>query len=219
MRTRFLHRLPAFIGTLALALPLALPAAAQTTPPKSDHDITRGELDRFDDFLDRHPAIAKDVRQNPSLLTDQSYLDSHKDLAGFLNSHPGVREEVKENPQQFVNREKRFERSGNDVDRAELARADAFFDKHPNLYNELKKDPRLVDDPNFMAKHPEFKEFLTQHPELRSDIKSHPKTFLSKERKFERNEADRKEDRREDRKQDRKEDRREARERREFGWR
>ena len=155
---------------------------------KSGQDITRGELDRFDDFMDRHPGIAKDVRQNPSLLNDKNYLSQHKELADFMEDHPGVREEVRENPARFMNRERTFEAKGGDIDRGELARADQFFDNHPGVYNELKKNPRLVDDPNYLAKHPELQEFLQTHPEIRSDIKSHPKVFMAKERKYERRE-------------------------------
>ncbi len=182
-------RLVRFV-TLSAALMLTVAAAsfAQAPAPVNDHDTTRAELDRFDDFMDHHPAVAKDIRQNPSLLTDRSYLSSHKELADFMEDHPGVREEVRENPQAFMARERRFEAKGGDIDRGELARADQFFDRHPGVYNELKKNPKLVDDPNYLAKHEELREFLQSHPEIRSDIKSHPKVFMAKERKYERRE-------------------------------
>lgn len=186
MSTRWIYRL----ATMAIAanLVFTVAARAQAAPPANDHDTTRAELDRFDDFMDHHPGIAKDVRQNPSLLTNRDYLEDHKELADFLRAHPGVREEVRENPQAFMAREKRFEAKGGDIDRAELARADQFFDKHPGVYNDLKKNPRLIDDPNYLAKHEELREFLQSHPEIRSDIKSHPKVFMAKERKYERKE-------------------------------
>ena len=187
MSTRWMHRLTTLAMAATLALTLA--AKAQTpTAPVNDHDTTRAELDRFDDFMDHHPGIAKDVRNNPSLLTNRDYLEDHKELADFLEDHPGVREEVRENPKAFMAKERRFEAKGGDIDRGELARADQFFDSHPKVYNELKKNPRLVDDPNYLAKHPELQEFLQTHPEIRSDIKSHPKVFMAKERKYEKNE-------------------------------
>ena len=42
----------------------------------------------MDQFLNDHKDIDKDLRSKPSLITDQKYLDHHKDLRSFLNDHP-----------------------------------------------------------------------------------------------------------------------------------
>ncbi len=72
-------------------------------------DITRGELDKFDGFLDSHPEVRKDLMKDPSLVDNKEYLENHPGLRDFIKDHPGVREELKENPKGFMRRERQFE--------------------------------------------------------------------------------------------------------------
>ncbi len=78
---------------------------------RAGNDITQQELKNFDQFLDSHLEVRKDLMRNPSLVDDQTYLSSHSGLREFLQAHPGVRQELKENPQAFIDREKQYERS------------------------------------------------------------------------------------------------------------
>src|SRR5262249_31488362 len=73
-------------------------------------DITRGEVARFDNFLDSHPGVERELRKDPRLIDDPAYMSRHPELREFLASHPGVREEIRENPKAFMNREKKFEK-------------------------------------------------------------------------------------------------------------
>jgi hypothetical protein len=179
---------------LAAALTLSGSAAlAQSpAPANSDHDITRGELDRFDNYLDSHPEVAKDLRHDPSLVNDPRFVNNHPGLKDFLRDHPGVREEIKENPQQFISRERRFQRNGGDISRGELARTDNYLDQHPEVAKELSRNPKLVDDPRYVNNHPGLKDFLEDHPKVREDIKSHPNAFMKRYRKYEGSPADEK---------------------------
>ncbi len=187
---RRFHRLALAVLTSVLLLGTASLASALNppTPPAKDNDITRRELRNFDGFLDSHPSIAKDLRSNPNLINDSNYLSQHPELQEFLNNHPGAREELKENPRAFLNRERRFERSGKDITRGELRNFDGFLDKHPEIDEQLRKNPKLVDDPNYLSQHPELKEFLDNHPGVRGELKEHPKFFMHRERQFERHE-------------------------------
>ncbi len=184
---------------------------------RSGKDITRTELKNFDDFLDKHPAIEKDLQTNPSLANDATYLSAHSDLKTFLASHPGVRDEIQENPKQFMNRERGFEKSGKDIAPAELKNFDDFLDKHPAMDKELEKNPSLVNNADYLAKHPELKQFLADHPQIREDVREHPRAFMRRERKLDKKEskldkrqqkeieADRREDLREERRIERQE--------------
>ncbi len=75
------------------------PPPAQTTAqgaqPERDNDITRGELQKFDAFLDNHPGIAKELQGNPNLVNDPNCLAQHPELKDFLEDHPGVRRELR----------------------------------------------------------------------------------------------------------------------------
>src|SRR5579863_5355067 len=73
------------------------------------NDTTRAELASFDRFLDGHREIAEQVRKNPSLVNNQSFVESHPALLDYLRDHPAVREEIRENPNAFMSDENGFD--------------------------------------------------------------------------------------------------------------
>jgi hypothetical protein len=187
-----IHRLALAIVTAILVAGMASAGAgnawAAPVPQERDNDITRGELANFDRFLDSHPNIAQDLKSHPGLVNDPNYLSQHPELQEFLKNHPGVREELKENPRLFLNRERRFERSGGDITRGELRSFEGFLDKHPEIDEQLRKNPKLINDPNYLSQHPELQEYLKNHPRVSEELKEHPKFFMHRERQFERHE-------------------------------
>ena len=152
-------------------------------------NITRQELSNFDQFLDSHPAIEKDLRSNPSLAKDSAYLTAHPELKNFVASHPGVREQIQNNPQRLINREREFEKSGKDITNAEVKNFDDFLDKHPAIEKDLEKNPSLANNSDYVAKHPELGQFLASHPQIRNDLRENPRGLLRREKKFDKGEA------------------------------
>ncbi len=75
-----------------------------------DGDIDRADIAAFDQFLDNHPEVAKDLRKNPALVDDQQFVSSHPGLQEFLQSHPNIRKEIKAHPEAFMNKEKKYEK-------------------------------------------------------------------------------------------------------------
>jgi hypothetical protein len=151
----------------------------------SGGDITRGQLGRFDTgYLDDHPAAARQLQQNPRLIDDPQFLANHPGLKAYLNNHPEIREDIKEHPDAFMDREKRFERNGGDISRAEAAKGDRFLDSHPEIAESLRKDPGLIDNKQFQQNHPELRSFLKKHPEVKEDWKQHPAAFMNRQRQF-----------------------------------
>src|SRR6202158_4594733 len=93
--------------------PQSAPAAAQAgTSVKRDGDVSRRELAKFDHYLTRHPKVARELRTDPELVNDPTFLAKHTGLQKFLTSHPGAREELKENPSAFMKKEARAEKAG-----------------------------------------------------------------------------------------------------------
>lgn len=173
---------------LAATMTTSAPAVAQNPNP----DITRGELRAFDGYLDSHPEIAAQLRRDPSLINDKNYLKANPSLREFLEDHPNTREELKETPNYFMARERRFdrnERGDNDITRTELRNFDNYLDKHPEVAKELERNPRLIDDPRYVAAHPGLKEWLDHHPNSREELRENPKAFMARERTYEKHEA------------------------------
>jgi hypothetical protein len=151
-------------------------------------DITRGELRSMDSFLDSHPEIAEQLRKDPNLVNDRRFVDGHPALRQYLADHPGVREEIRENPNAFMHREDRFDQrqdmGGHGITREELASMDNFLDNHPEIAEQLRKDPSLVDNRKFVDDHPPLRQFLADHPAVRAEIKQDPNAFMRDERRF-----------------------------------
>src|SRR6266849_5504374 len=184
MKKRLLH-LRSFLALLTLATLFGLvTASAQVAPSQGgspaadqDNDTTRGELASFDRFMDSHPEITDQLRRDPSLVKNEDFVKNHRDLQEYLQQHPGVQEEISENPDRFMRQEQRFDRAedrrdfdrtgdrrDNDTTRGELANFDRFMDGHPEISEQLRKDPSLVKNEEFVRSHPALQEYLQQHP-------------------------------------------------------
>jgi small nuclear ribonucleoprotein (snRNP)-like protein len=176
---------------------------------RRDNDTTRGELASFDQFMDGHREIAEQLRKDPSLVKNEDFVRNHRDLQEYLQQHPGVREEISENPDRFMHQEQRFDRAedqrnnyrpdpdndrrdndrrDNDTTRGELASFDRFSDSHPEIAEQLRRDPSLVRNDEFVEKHPALQEYLQQHPGVREEISENPDRFMRQEQRFDRHE-------------------------------
>ena len=185
---------------LALAMTLSLgPVVLAQTPmsQRNDSDVTRGQLASFDRFMDSHPEIAEQLRKDPSLMKNEEFVENHPALREYMRQHPEVREEISENPSGFLHQEERFDRRedqasqrrDDDVTRRELANFDRFMDSHPEIAEQLRKDPSLAKNKEFVENHPALREYMQQHPEVREEISENPSSFLHQEERFDRREG------------------------------
>src|SRR6476660_8128451 len=84
--------------------------------------------------------------------------------------HPGIREEFTENPNAFMRQEQRYERredsegrnrgGDRDITREQLATMDRFMDSHPEIAEQLRKDPSLINNKQFVENNPALQEIL-----------------------------------------------------------
>ena len=154
-------------------------------------DVTRGEVAAFDQFLDKHPDIDKQLEANPSLINNADFLKDHPELGKFMASHTEISEEIKENPTDFMRREQRFDNAENrrhnanpDVTRKEVASFDHFLDKHPDIDKQLEANPSLINNADFVEDNPALGKFLADHKDIREEIKENPSDFMRREQHF-----------------------------------
>ena len=175
------------------------PAAGQSTPaqdtrPVQDRDANREELANFDRFLDSHREIAEQVRKNPSLVDDREFVTNHPALETYLRDHPAVREQLRQNPNAFMQEENRLDRREDgrdrDANRAELANFDRFLDNHREISEQIRKDPSLVDNREFVKNHPDLETYLQDHPAVREQLRQNPNAFMQEENRLDRREDD-----------------------------
>src|SRR6266568_7381860 len=188
--------LATLFGLVTANAQLSSQGGVQSVP--QDNDPTRGELASFDRFMDSHPEMAEQLRRDPSLVTNQEFVENHPALQEYLQQHPGVREEITENPNRFMRQEQRFDRredrQDNDTTRGELASFDRFADSHPEIAEQLRRDPSLVKNEEFVEKHPALQEYLQQHPGVREEVTENPNGFMRQEQRFDRIEDNRNHD-------------------------
>jgi hypothetical protein len=64
--------------------------------------ISLGELARFDLFLISNPNITKELKSNPSLISNSTFMANNPALSAWLTAHPDVAKELQTNPQVFL---------------------------------------------------------------------------------------------------------------------
>jgi len=192
--------LTTWLATAALAsLAWAAPAAAQSQSamPQDADGLNRQQLAGFDQFLDKHPELSTQLRNNPALVNNEEFVESHPDLQQYLQQHPEVREDLNQNPSAVMHQEQRYDRREDanrdrggdrgrdgDITQRETATLDWFMDGHPEIAEQLRKNPSLVNDKQFVQNHPALQQFLAQNPGVRDEVRENPNAFMSAERRY-----------------------------------
>ncbi|HEY6905661.1 MAG TPA: hypothetical protein VI216_15250 [Candidatus Acidoferrales bacterium] len=217
--TRSLHR-AGLIGGAALALSLVplnargQEAAAQSETTavgqqNSNANLNGDDAGRMDQFLDDHKDIDKDLKKDPSLVTNKKYLDHHKELRSFLQENPRTQGEFARNPDYFTRRQDRVGESVSsnnpqDVDRdrdrygngqnpgqrtGEVAKLDQFLDSHQQIDRDLTANPSLANNNAYLDQHQDLRTFLNDHPDLREQFAKNPTFFMQRQNQFDAREA------------------------------
>ena len=58
------------------------------------------------------------------------------------------------------------------------------MDSHPEIGEQLRRDPSLVNDSKFVGNHPALQQFLAEHPGVREEYKENPNAFMRQEQRF-----------------------------------
>jgi hypothetical protein len=162
-------------------------------PGAAERDAHRRDLAEFDRFLDAHREIAEQVRKDPSLADNRQFVQNHPPLQDFLRDHPGVRDQLRQDPNAFIHQEDRYDARERDEgadrrdgDRRELAEFDRFLDRHREIAEQLRKNPSLADNREFVQNHPPLQDFLRDHPGVRDQLRQDPNAFMRQEDRFDR---------------------------------
>jgi len=196
--------------TLTFVLSLAISSQGQNTPstPSRDNDTTAWQLSSIDRFFDSHPEIAEQLRKDPSLINNKDFVQSHPALQQYLEQNPPVREEFTENPNAFMRQEQRYDRRedaqefrqnrgdndqnrgdrDNDLTRRELGSMDRFLDSHPETAEQLRKNPSLINNKEFVQSHPQLQQYLQQNPAVREEFSENPNAFMHQEQRYDQRE-------------------------------
>jgi hypothetical protein len=147
-------------------------------------DINHKDLSRFDRFLDDHREIAEQLRKDPSLANNKQFLKDHPALQSYLRQNPDIRNALGENPNAFMSAKGPFDR--NEVYRGALGNFDRFLDAHRDIASQLRNDPTLVENQQYLKDHRELQSYLQDHPDIGQQIQGDPNDFMQQESSYER---------------------------------
>ena len=170
-------------------------AGSQDRQAGQTDDVTRRDLARFDQFLDSHREIAEQLRKTPSLIDDPQFLQSHPELNAYLQAHPSVKQEIGAQPNTFMRLEDSWRRDASlrdrdaggqggqdrDNDRRDVANFNRFLDDHREIAEQVRKDPSLLDNRNFVQNHPALQTYLQDNPGVRDQLRQSPVAFMQQE--------------------------------------
>jgi hypothetical protein len=169
------------LKSLALSLILGLSMAlVSVTGAWAQDDTSRRDLRNFHEFLENHPRVAAELRNNPSLANDRRWVSRHDDLEAFLRDHPRIRQDLRENPSRVMS----WERNLNA--RVDLRKFDRFLDSHPRIAERLKANPELINNRQFVENHAELRDFLRENPDMRRELQSRPRAFMERVERYDR---------------------------------
>jgi hypothetical protein len=156
---------------------------------RADDDAQRTQLMEFNQFLDRHPEIAEQVRKNPSLADQPQFLKTHPALQTFLQDQPAVRQDLRQDPNAFMRQEDALNRASRDYrqdnnDNDRFASFHKFLGDHRDISDQLSRDPSRVKDSDYMKDHPELQAYLNTHPDVRDQLMRDPQGFVNGSQQF-----------------------------------
>jgi len=67
------------------------------------------------------------------------------------------------------------------INTAGVASFRQFLDSHPEIAEQLRRDPSLVDNREFLEHHPDLNKYLDEHPGIAQDIRQQPNAFMQEE--------------------------------------
>lgn len=159
------------------------PTPAPAPAPTSGSPATVPETDTMEHYLNNHPQVADELHNDPSLINNPAWLAKHPTVQNWMNNHPNVKQDAAMNPKNFVDH---TEHETLRTDRQALNNTDDFLSKHPGLAKQLNDNPKLIDDPKFLADHPALNTYMKDHPSVANEWRDHPNAFADAARAEER---------------------------------
>src|SRR5580658_7024374 len=169
--------------------PAPVPPGTEPRWPTPLDDVTRREVAEMNQFLDSHPEIAEQLRRDPSLIDNRNWVAAHPALQEYLKMHPQVADSFRAHPDLFMRDEERYDRQ-TDINHRDLEEMGHFMNNHPEIAEQLRKDPSLIDNREWVANHPALQEYLRTHIQVADAFRAHPDAFMRDEERYEHNHDD-----------------------------
>jgi hypothetical protein len=125
-----------------------------------DYNENTRPADKWNREMAANPNFAERYRDNPNIINDGNLRNDEPEIAEFLRTNPDV--------QTYLNSyASRSDRGDRDEDFRGDSSMSNFMNNHPNIRRQLRDNPSLINDPDFVRRHPGLHEYLQNHPDAR----------------------------------------------------
>lgn len=159
--------------------------------PTNDMDRSdRDRADRNNNTADRDNNARSDRtdndRDDEARAVNRSNADRDDQARSTRTDNDADRDNRSRRDQDYDRRDNDMNRDTRDRDTThrELASFDRFLDSHREAAEQLRKNPSLVDDREFVKNHPELQTYLQDHPQVREELKENPNAFMQQENRY-----------------------------------
>src|ERR1700735_281435 len=137
-------------------------------------------------YLQDHPSVKQEIRQRPGpLMRLEELYDRDHDArdrdAGERDRYADARDRDADKQDRDADRDRDSYRQDREADRREDANFDRFLDGHRDIGEQVRKDPSLLDNRDFVESHPVLRDFLRDNPGVRDQIRRDPDAFMRRE--------------------------------------
>ena len=162
---------------------------------RRDDDAARRDNDnnhRDDDVTRRDNDNSR--RDNDAARRDDDNSRRDNDVArrdndnGRRDNDTARRDDDSRRDNDVARRDNDAKRGDNDTTRRELAQFDSFADKHREIAEQIRKNPSLVNNEEFLENHPALQAYMQEHPGMRQEIQENPNNFMHQENRFDHHE-------------------------------
>lgn len=149
----------------------------------SQSDISDRDLRSWEEFLDSHDVIARELNRNPELLNDANYVRRNNALDDWLYEHREAARIMKANPQKYARRDESPSSSAPAQPTVEEIREfESFLDREWEIANALYREPELINNQTFLRDNPSLAIWLRDHPRMARALRERPRDYLWRQR-------------------------------------
>jgi hypothetical protein len=147
--------------------------------------LTDRQRRSWDDFLDDHRAVARDLSRNPDLVNDPQYVRDHESLDDWFDEHREAAAIIRANPGAYIAQSSRS--SGSDTDYEQPTASDIqsfeqYLDRNWEVADALYRDPELIKSRGFLRDNPSLDDWMRAHPAAARAIRERPQDYLWRKR-------------------------------------
>jgi hypothetical protein len=179
-------------GVLSLTFLVSAAVADGDYEREGHHASTRvseRELRSFDTFLDSHWETAQELYRDPKLITNDRFLQGHRELRDWLEDHQEAAEAIQADPRAAIWHERTAGRGDEErqstsarMSERDLRSFEDYLNAHDETAQALYENPDLINDRQFVRRHDALHDWLEDHKEAAAAIEANPQKFLWRER-------------------------------------